>query len=98
MTMGQASSASAEPDLDDAGRIAYAWKLALTRTPTATERAILSRTLEQQQATYRSDLEAAKKLIAVGDLAKPANLDDGELAAWTAFSNVILNLNETISN
>ena len=87
-----------EPNLDDAGRITYAWKLALTRTPTATERAILSRTLEQQQATYRSDLDAAKKLIAVGDLPKPANLDDGDLAAWTAFSNVILNLNETISN
>ena len=31
-------------------------------------------------------------------LAKPANVDDGELAAWTAMGNVLLNLNETISN
>lgn len=54
--------------------------------------------LEQQQATYRKDIEAAKKLVAIGDLPKPDNLDACDLAAWTAFSNVILNLNETISN
>ncbi len=87
-----------EPNLDDSGRIILAWRLALTRSPNATERAILTRMLEQQLATYRKDLEAAKKLIAIGDLTKPANLDDSELAAWIAFSNVILNLNETISN
>jgi len=88
----------AEPNVDDAARVTLAWRLALTRSPTATERSILTRVLEQQQTTYQNDLEAAKKLVAVGDLPKPANLDDRELAAWTAFSNVILNLNETISN
>ena len=88
----------AEPSLDDAARVTFAWRLALTRAPTMTERSILTRILEQQQATYRKDLDSAKKLVAVGDLPKPANLDDSELAAWTAFSNVILNLNETISN
>ncbi len=88
----------AEPGLDDASRVTFAWRLALTRAPTATERSILTRMLEQQQSTYRKDLESAKKLVAVGDLPKPANHDDSELAAWTAFSNVILNLNETITN
>jgi len=87
-----------EPSLDDTARVTFAWRLALTRSPTTTERSILTRILEQQQATYRKDLDSAKKLVAVGDLPKPANLDDSELAAWTAFSNVILNLNETISN
>ena len=87
-----------EPNLDDAGRVTLAWRLALTRSPTETERSILNRVLEQQQTTYRNDPEAAKKLVAIGDLPKPTNLDDKELAAWTAFSNVILNLNETISN
>ena len=87
-----------EPNLDDTARVTLAWRLALTRSPSATERSILNRVLEQQQTTYRNDLEAAKKLVAIGDLPKPANLDDKELAAWTAFSNVILNLNETISN
>ena len=87
-----------EPNLDDAARVTLAWRLALARSPTATERSILNRVLEQQHTTYQKDLEAAKKLVAIGDLPKPANLDDKELAAWTAFCNVILNLNETISN
>ncbi len=88
----------AEPNLDNAARTRLAWRIALARNPTETEHAILNRTLEQQLTTYRNDKEAAKKLIAVGDLAKPDALDDSELAAWTALSNVILNLNETISN
>ena len=88
----------AEPNLDDTARVEFAWRLALTRSPNAAERSILTRMLEQQQTTYRNDMEAAKRLVAIGDLPKPANLDDRELAAWTAFSNVILNLNETISN
>ncbi len=87
-----------EPNLDDDARVTLAWRLALTRSPTAIERSILNRVLKQQHATYRNDLDAAKKLVAIGDLPKPANLDDQDLAAWTAFSNVILNLNETISN
>ncbi len=87
-----------EPNLDDAARVTLAWRLALARSPTATERSILNRVLEQQHTTYQKDLEAAKKLVAIGDLPKPAILDDKELAAWTAFCNVILNLNETISN
>ena len=87
-----------EPNTDDSGRVSLAWRLALARSPNATERSILTRILEQQLATYRKDIEAAKKLVAIGDLPKPDNLDECELAAWTAFSNVILNLNETISN
>ena len=41
---------------------------------------------------------AATALAKVGDLPKPAELDDSELAAWTALGNVLLNLNETITN
>ncbi len=88
----------AEPDLDNAARTRLAWRLALSRSPSEVEHSILNRTLEQQLATYRGDPEAAKKLASVGDLAKPSELDDRELAAWIAVCNVILNLNETISN
>ena len=49
-------------------------------------------------ATYAQDKAAATALVKVGDLPKPAELDDSELAAWTAIGNVLLNLNETISN
>ncbi len=83
---------------DNAARLTYAWRLALTRDPVGPERAVLSQTLEKQLAFYNQDPAAAAKLVKVGDLAKPAELDDRELAAWTAVSNVLLNLNETITN
>ncbi len=88
----------AEPNLTDSARTQLAWRLALARNPTDSEHSILNRTLEQQLAHYRIDIDAAKRFVAVGDLPKPPTLDDSELAAWTALSNVILNLNETISN
>ena len=87
-----------EPNLDDAARTRLAWRLALSRNPNDAEQSILARALDQQLTTYRNDKEAAKKLVSVGDLPKPASVDESELAAWTALCNVILNLNETISN
>ncbi len=83
---------------DDPSRLAFAWRAALARPPSESERAILDRTLQRQLATYSQDKEAAKKLASVGDLPKAPGLDDTQLAAWTAVANVLLNLNETISN
>ncbi len=83
---------------DSASRLNFAWRLTLARSPTKNESAILDRTLQQQLTTYRNDKEAAKKLVSVGDLPKPADMNDSELAAWTALCNVLLNLNETITN
>ena len=88
----------AQPNLDDSARIVYAWRVALSRTPSQSELSILLATLNKQLKTYRDDKESAKKLAAVGDLPKVDSLDESDVAAWTALSNVILNLNETISN
>jgi hypothetical protein len=87
-----------QTNLDMNQRLELAWRLALARRPLAQEVGILQRTLDRQLATYRADPAAAKSLASVGDLEKPASLDDVELAAWTALCNVLLNLNETISN
>ncbi len=83
---------------DDASRLRYAWRTALTRPPTEQESSILAATLEKQLATYAADKSAAAALVKVGDLPKPAELDDSQLAAWTAVANVLLNLNETLSD
>jgi hypothetical protein len=83
---------------DDAQRLSYAWQLALARQPSPEELAILSSTLHQQLATFRQDKASAEKLVHVGDLPLSEGIDPSELAAWTAVSNVLLNLNETISN
>ena len=87
-----------QPNLDRNQRLELAWRFALARRPLAQESGVLQRTLDRQLATYRADPAAAKSLASVGDLEKPASLDDVELAAWTALCNVLLNLNETISN
>ena len=83
---------------DNASRLRQAWRLALARPPSEQELAVLTKTLETQLATYTQDKAAATALAKVGDLPKPAELDDSELAAWTAVGNVLLNLNETITN
>jgi len=33
----------------------------------------------------------------VGESPRPSDLDPGELAAWTAIGNILLNLDETIT-
>ena len=45
---------------------------------------------------YAKDVEAAKKLIAVGDLKPDASLDPAELASWTMVGQVILNLDRVL--
>ena len=87
-----------EGDCDDPARLAFAWRTALSRPPSESARVIIDRPLQRQLATFSQDKEAAKKLASVGDLPKVADLDDTQLAEWTAVANVLLNLNETISN
>ena len=76
----------------------FAWRAALGRVPTEKETAILAKTLDAQLLTYTQDKAAAAALVKIGDLPRPAGVNESELAAWTAVGNVILNLNETISN
>ena len=45
---------------------------------------------------YAKDVEAAKKLVAVGDLKPDPGLDPVELAAWTMVGQVILNLDRVL--
>jgi hypothetical protein len=46
---------------------------------------------------YQPDLEAARKLISLGDSKPDAKLDPVELAAYTMIANTILNLDETLT-
>jgi hypothetical protein len=88
----------AEGGPDNVARLAYALRTALGRAPRDNERALLERTLTQQLANYTQNQKAATELLKVGDVEKAANVSDADLAAWTAVANVILNLNETITD
>jgi hypothetical protein len=80
-----------------ADRIAYAFRLATSRTPTADEIGIFTRLYDEERAAYANNIEAAKRLVNVGDSPTDATIDARELAAWSLVANVILNLDETVT-
>jgi hypothetical protein len=85
--------AAATPD----DRIAFAFRLATARKPSAEESAVLRRILDKQLAVYRSNAKAAADVLAVGESPRDEKIDAAELAAWTTVASTILNLDETVT-
>ena len=88
-----------EGGANDSQRIDHAFKRVLARGPNESERSELKGLLDNQRERLQAgELDAAK--LAFGELASEPELDDSqttELAAWTAVSRVLLNLDETIT-
>jgi hypothetical protein len=78
-------------------RVAYAFRLATARRPSADETRVLARLYAEQLAVYRQDADAAKKLLTVGESPRNEQLDPAEHAAWTTVASTILNLDETVT-
>jgi mono/diheme cytochrome c family protein len=78
-------------------RIAYMFKLATARPPDAQELADILREYQEHLTNYMKNVEAARKLIAVGESKPDPTLNPSELAAWTMIGNLILNLDEVIN-
>jgi hypothetical protein len=101
-TYVEAARALAGRILKEAGtktpdRLSFAFQQVLTRAPRTDEVQVLTALLEKHRAEFTAAPDEAKKLLAVGDLASPPELDPAELAAWTSVSRVLLNLHETIT-
>lgn len=86
-----------EPD-DIDRRLLRAFRLTLGRVPATDEVATLKRTYDQQLAEFQTNPKDAEELLKVGESKVPESLDQVKLAAMTAIANVLLNLNETITN
>jgi hypothetical protein len=84
----------------DAQRLAYAFRLCLARQPTEREATTLLSFLHKQTERFSSGGQAPLDL-AVAKPDQPPPLPQGatpaQLAAWTAVSRVLLNLDETIT-
>ena len=78
-------------------RLTFAFRLAVSRTPTPAETAILLKTHQQRLAKYQQDLAATKALLSHGDSPRNESLNEPDLAAWTAVMSLILNLDEAIT-
>ena len=80
-----------------ADRVTFAFRLGTTRRPVAAEIELLLAEYAAHLAEFRSDQEAAEKLVSVGESERNSELDPSELAAWTMVANLILNLDETVT-
>jgi len=98
----EAARALAERILTEGGasaedRIRFAYRVILSRTPTAGELAIVGKQLARHQELFAKDEAAAKQAIMHGE-SKPKIADKPvELAAYTMIANTLLNLDETIN-
>jgi hypothetical protein len=92
-----AQRAMAEGGMTPQERISHAFRLAIARSPTAAELGILVKGFEGHLGQYRTDPQAAMKLISTGESRRDEQLDVAELAAYTAVAGVILNLDETVT-
>src|SRR5262249_31196528 len=78
-------------------RITLAFRLATARPPRPVELKILSAGFEEHLEEYRTDKQAALKLVSVGEYPRDKKVNVSELAAYTAVCSLILNLDEVIT-
>jgi hypothetical protein len=81
---------------DPNARIEFAFKVALSRPPSAEELEVMRSLFDDTCNAYRDDAAAAEALISIGEF-PGANSDFPEHAAWTCVCNAILNLDETLT-
>jgi len=80
---------------DDATRLDVMYRRCTGRKAGQTELAILKRTLDGYRERYRSNAEDAAKLLDVGDMKAPGDLDKAEVASWAMTASVVMNLYDT---
>lgn len=98
----EAARALAERLLTEGGataaeRIAYGYRLVLSRRPAADEAAVVEELLQKELARYQQNAEAAKQAIRNGESQPRAGLAESEVAAYTLVANLLLNLDETLT-
>ncbi|MBL9128285.1 MAG: PSD1 domain-containing protein [Verrucomicrobiales bacterium] len=83
------------PTPDD--RLAFAYRLVLSRTPDPDEIVVLRAALSDHLARYAADPAAARAVVTYGESRPSARLPAPELAAYTLAANLLLNLDETLT-
>ena len=78
-------------------RIAWGFRLGTSREIREKELAVLLDVYRYSLERYRADLEAAVKLISMGEFKRDESLDPIEHAATTVIASMILNLDETLT-
>ncbi len=79
------------------GRLAFVFRRVLCRRPTDYDMTALRRMHERQLAAYRTDAEAAKQLVSVGESSRDDSLDLAEHAALSSVCLGMFNLDEALT-
>ena len=86
---------------DDRDRVRQAFRQCTARTPAEHELEILLRFLRTQRERFTAEPEQNSHQLATGSsegkLQLPANVTAADVAAWTAVSRVLLNLDEVVT-
>ena len=80
-----------------AERIGFAFRLATSRQPSPAESQTLLGSFLYFRGRYQVDRESAVKLLNIGEHPRDEKLSASELAAYTAVSSLILNLDEVVT-
>ncbi len=78
-------------------RLAWAFRAATSRQPGSAELQTLQNSLAAQLAYFRSQPQAAEKLLLIGEKRNNTALNSAELAAYAMTASLLLNLSETIT-
>ncbi len=79
------------------GRVEKAYRLVLGQKPNEEVEAVLTAAVERLRLQYAGDVEAAKKLLAVGESKRDEKLDAADEAAYAGVCLAILNLDEALT-
>jgi hypothetical protein len=77
-------------------RITRAMRRVISRRPSPTELAHLTRLHDVERARFAGNPAAATAVLATGERPRDATLDPVDLAAWTVVTSTIMNLDEAV--
>ena len=78
-------------------RIAFAFRLATGRLPSAGESRVLAESLHYSLVKFQTRPNSAIKYLKVGEHPRDQKIDAQELAAYTTIASLIINLDETVT-
>lgn len=82
---------------DDEARLSFAFRCAVSREPTPQEAKVLNAYLQAERRAFAKNPQGALNALTVGEMPRNTNLPLIDHAAWLMVCNLILNLDETLT-
>ncbi|MCH7904769.1 MAG: DUF1553 domain-containing protein [Armatimonadetes bacterium] len=82
---------------DNRERAAWLFKKVTSRKPTSVELDLVGKAYERQKAHFANDADGVEGLLTTGESPFDESLDRIELAAWSMVCNLVLNLDEVLT-